>query len=514
MIYSYELEKTVLGGLLQNTHLWSNVSNFLTEKDFYSEDSQAHRSIFLLIKHALNNSETIDEVILIDRLDRLNVSFPDDIDLPEYIKGLAFYEVSEDVFLQSVKELKKYSVRREIHNACTKVQKHVNKVDPNTKYSDILEASDKLYNEPLKTFERGDHSFVNLFEMIPDMVEERGENPVTNFGMLGPYPSVNKIYGSLLLPGNITVVAARTGSGKTTVALDFATKVADHYDVPVLHFDNGEMSEEELAFRQVAALTKLPLFLIQTGRWRNSSWGELTSQQVVHRVRSCYKKLKKIKFFYENVAGMSPDDMASLVKRFYYSEVGRGNPLIFSFDYIKTDFSSMKNGGPSGWEKIAYMIDKFKQTIHRDICFDGKPQISMFTSVQTNRAGIVNNRSPDNIVEDESVVALGDAISHFCSHLFLLRKKVAEELILEGENFGTHKLINLKSRHLGEDIEGALNLVEMPDGTKKGNYINLDIKSFGVEDKGDLRDLVKYLSNTDISVEENEEDNDLPPSLR
>lgn len=513
MIYSFDIEKKVLGGLMQNPHAWPTVANFLSESDFFSEESKVHRSIFLLIKHALDNSEPIDEIIIIDRLNQLKVSFPDEIDITDYIKSLMFFDVSEKVLVSAVKELKKYSVRRTIFNAASKIQGFVKRVDPNSKYSEILEQADKLYNDPLKVFEKGSDSFVNLFEKIPNMVEERGENPVEEFGMMGPYPTVNKIFGSLLLPGNISVVAARTGSGKTLLALDFATKVADVYNVPILHFDNGEMSEEELGFRQVSALTKLPLWLIQTGKWRSSSYGDLSAEEVVKKVRSCYTKLQRVKFYYENVAGMSPDEMANLLKRFYYAKVGRGNPLIFSFDYIKTDFSS-RNSNNSGWENIGYLVDRFKQVIHREICFDGKPQISMFTAVQTNRSGIVNNRTPENIVEDESVVALSDAISHFCSHLFLMRKKVPEEIASEGEQFGTHKLVPLKFRHLGRDIEGALSPVTLPDGSRRNNFINLEIKNFGVTDRGDLRDIVDYQNSTHVNLEENEEDNDLPESLR
>ena len=48
--------------------------------------------------------------------------------------------------------------------------------------------------------------------------------------------------------------------------------------------------------------------------------------------------------------------------------------------------------------------------------------VAMMTSAQTNRSGIVNNRSSADIVEDESVVALSDEISKLVSHLFLLRR--------------------------------------------------------------------------------------------
>ena len=47
------------------------------------------------------------------------------------------------------------------------------------------------------------------------------------------------MYGSLLRPGNITVIVARSGVGKTQFCIDFVTKTSEKYEVPILHFDNG-----------------------------------------------------------------------------------------------------------------------------------------------------------------------------------------------------------------------------------------------------------------------------------
>ena len=85
MIFSYELEKKVLSGLIQHKHKWEEISSFLNDKDFYSEDSKVNLSIFKLLRHALDNAESIDETILVQRINQLKVSFPDSIDVAEYV---------------------------------------------------------------------------------------------------------------------------------------------------------------------------------------------------------------------------------------------------------------------------------------------------------------------------------------------------------------------------------------------------------------------------------------------
>ena len=501
MIFSYDLEKKVLSGILQHQHKWEEISMFLNERDFYSEDSKVNISLFKLLKNALDNAENIDETILIQRINQLKVSFPDSIDIGEYVYSLAFYKITEDIFVSSVKELKKFTARREIYDSCKEVANFVKKADPSLKYSALVDQADQIYNKNIKDFEMSDAGPVNLFEMMESVVEERGNNPVEDFGMLGPHSRVNEMYGSLLLGGNISVIVARSGAGKTNFCMDYTTKVSAEHDVPVLHFDNGEMSEEELIFRQCSSMTGIPIWLLQTGKWRTTAYKDWSAEEVVKRVRSAWGKIKNMKFYYENVAGLSPDEMSSLLKRFYFSKIGRGNKLIFSFDYIKSDFGTI--GKVDGWQQVAYLVHKFKQTIHRDLCFDGKPCVSMITSVQSNRLGITNNRGAGSIVDDESVVSLSDGITQFCSHLFLLRRKVAEEIHEEGSEFGTHKLINLKSRHLGRSALRAINPVEMPDGSKKSNFINLNIENFRITERGDLQDVVNSLNGNGIDVEEN-----------
>ena len=512
MIYSYELEKKVLSGMLQHQHKWAEVSAFLKESDFYHEDSKVNISIFKLIRNALDSTEVIDETILVQRLNQLKVTFPDSIDVAEYIYSLAFYKISEEIFIASVKELKKYTARREIYNSCKKVASFVKTADPNLKYSEIVDQADKLYNNGIKDFESYDSGPVNLFDLAEPMIEERGNNPVTEFGLMGPHKRINEIYGSLLRGGNITVIVARSSVGKSQFAMDFSTKVSAMYNnVPVLHFDNGEMSEEELIMRQMSAMTGLPMFLFETGKWRTSSYKGMSSEQIVKLTRDAFKKIKGMKFYYENVAGLNSDEMVSLLKRFYYSKVGRGNKMIFSFDYIKSDFNNL--GKADGWQQVGKMVDKFKQCIHKELCFDGERPVAMISSVQSNRLGITTNRSSDNIVEDESVVSLSDNITQFCSHLFLLRKKLLEEIQEEGGRFGTHKFVNLKARHLGEDALSHLDPVEMPDGSKRNNFINLDFNNFSITEKGDLKDIIRFQTNNDVDLEMSEEQAAIPSIL-
>jgi replicative DNA helicase len=484
MIYNLELEKQLLAALIKEPELFCEIANFINHDDFYSEESNLHKTIFTIVKQAIESSEDIDEVIIAQRIMSIGLSFEDKLNPSDYIKSLALRRVPKGNLIKTAKELKKVSVRRGIYKAAQDMAKQMKNISPETPYHEIIEKADNVYNSRINLYEIGEDEPTNIYDEMEYMIEDRGNNPIEEFGMMGPHKKVNDMYGSILRPGNITVVVARSGVGKTQFCMHYATKVASTYDVPVLHFDNGEMSKEELIMRQCASISGVPSHLLESGKWRQAG------EEVVTKVRETWAKVKDLKFYYYNVGGMDVDSMVNTLKRFYYSKVGRGKPMIFSFDYIKTTSEASDN--KNEWQIVGEMVDKFKKCVQKEILHDGEPVIPMITSVQSNRYGITNNRNAQNIVDDESIVSLSDRIIQFCSHMFILRNKTADEIEVEGGTFGTHKLINIKSRHLGKDIAGALEPVQVGDSLRK-NSVNLEFKNFNITERGDLRDIARSM---------------------
>lgn len=494
MIESKELERHLLAGLIKYPAVYVEVAPFLTELDFCTESSQVHSTIFKILKNCIERGENVDEVVLAQKVKDFNISFEDNIDTGQYISSLGLRKISQEGALNAAKELKKISIRRSIRDAALNVAQKMKIMGSNHTFEEIIEQADSIYNRQVDFYHINDAP-QNIYDSMEEIIEERGDNPQTEFGFMGPHERLNELYGSLLRPGNISVIVARSGVGKTTFCLDFATKVSQKYNnVPVLHFDNGEMSQEELTMRQCAALSKVPVHFLETGEWRKNA-------EFVSKVRSTWKTIKDFKFFYYNVAGLGVEEMVNVIRRFYYSKVGRGNKMVFSFDYIKnTEDNTSKN--QSEWQTIGNMVTKFKNVIQKEILGDDGPVISMITSVQSNRYGITTNRRAENTVDDESVVSLSDRIIQFCSHMFHLRRKTLDQIQEEPEGYGTHILSCLKSRHLGSNHHRAIQPVEMPDGSKRNNYINLNINNFDIEEKGDLQDMVDALNFANVRPDE------------
>ena len=373
MIYSFDYEQHLLAGLIKHPKVYVEVAPFISEQDFYDENSLVNKTIFCVLKQALETGEELDEVILAQRVQSLGISFEDNLNIGDYIKALSMRKISKDSVVKAAKELKKISVRRGIYETSVSIAKKMKTMPDSSPYDEIVNSADVIYNEKINLYQEGTDTPENIFDEMEDLIEDRGNNPIEDFGFDGPHERINDLYGSLLRPGNITVIVARSGVGKTNFCMDFCIKVsANHDNVPVLHLDNGEMSKEELIMRQCAALSGIPLHLLETGKWRRAG------KEVINKVRSVWKRVKESKFYYYNVAGLSVDAMLNIIKRFYYSKVGRGNKMILSFDYIKT--TSEKFSNKNEWQVVGEMVDKFKALVQKEICFEGDPMIAMITS--------------------------------------------------------------------------------------------------------------------------------------
>jgi len=486
MIHSLDLEQHLLGALIKFPEKYAEIENFIDESDFYADDNQTNKTIFLALKQCLDQYNEVNHVILAQRIQSFNISFPQDLNINDYIYSLSLRGTSPNQVMPIAQELKKFSVRRSIYQAAQETAKKIKKMSSSSEFSEIIQVADETFNSQMNLFDNGPEKPVDIYKELEEFIEERGNNPVEEFGLSGPHQRLQELYGSLLRPGNITVVVARSGVGKTRFCLDFCTKVSREHSVPILHFDNGEMSKEEIITRQASALTGVGHHYLETGKWRQMG------EDTVSNVREAFKKIrnKEIQLYYYNVGGYSVDKMIATLRRFYYSTVGRGNPMIFSFDYIKT--ASDFEYGKSEWQVVGEMVNKFKQTIQKEILKDGEPIIPMITSVQSNRSGVVNNRRAENIIDDESIVSLSDRITQFCSHMFILRKKTLDE-IEEEPNFGTHKIINVKARHLGKSHTRATEPVRMPDDSLKSNVIHIEMDSFTASEVGDQKDLAEAL---------------------
>ena len=504
ILYDLEEERLLLAGILAHSDFFlSDIEPFISEEDFYSKGSIAHKTIFMRMRSLLEEGKKLDVALLAFHLKSVNLTFKDNITVDGFLEGLGLLSTSidEESFKNAADIVKILSVRRSFSDAGEEMKKKMKSLDSSASYDEILDECDQIYNEKIELYENCNDDSVNLFDIMEDMAMERAADRsiYLDRGPLGPHDTINKLYGSLARPGNITTIVACSGVGKTQFNTHYCMHLEIKHGIPVLHLDNGEMSEEDIAFRMIASSTRIPLTVIESGKWADSS-------DTKKLVESYFKAVeeKGIKFHYYNVGGKNIDEILSFVKRFYHSKIKRGNKLIVNYDYIKSSFESGGYNKPEH-QLVGEVVDKFKKVVHKDIRFENKPMIAVMTNVQANRSGTVGNRRSENLMDDEGVVSLTQRITQFSSHVFFLRPKAVDELQEDPQGFGEHKLIKIKARHFGEDFARAVNKVRTPDGRLLNNFINLQFDNFKVIDKGDLVDLIaarEEMNNLEATAEE------------
>ena len=479
-IFSHQVEKHTLGGLLQYPQIFPDIDPFVTEKDFYQD---VHSTIYSVAKQSLLNQEKIDKVLIANKIKNLGISFKDEINIFDYVEDLFFTQITEEAAMESARELSKLRMCREIHGTFNEGQRYIEE-NLNDGVDEIIANCDKIYGDKLESFSFG-HEPVDIFESLEDVVEERGNNPSEENGFTTPYPEFNRLFGGLL-PGNIYSIISRPGEGKTTWINDMCAKSAEINGCPALVLDT-EMSTEEIQFRTASAISGVPLWYIQTGNWRQNP-------DMIEKVRAAWSEMKGRSYYHYPVGNMNVDEVCSVIRRWYYSKVGRGNPCIIAYDYIK--LTGEKVGANwAEYQAIGGKIDKLKK-IAEEI------NAPIITAMQQNRSGEHINKKASNIVDDSSTAAQSDRLQWFASFVGIFRRKVQDEIAMDSEEFGTHKLVPLKTRFQGKDAEGHQNIMRRTMVENLGgrevrsqrwvpNYINFDVKNFGVEEKGSLRHIIE-----------------------
>jgi len=156
MIYSSQVERHVLSGLIKYQNLFADVDVFLNESDFFHE---VHSIVYAVYKNTRYKGEKVDKVLLAEKIKNLGISFKDDINIYDYIDNLSFSQITEEATMSACKELVKLRIRREISQTADKLKTFVGKSGD--------EAVDKLLQKQIQfTIKR----FHLIFQMMNQLI--------------------------------------------------------------------------------------------------------------------------------------------------------------------------------------------------------------------------------------------------------------------------------------------------------------------------------------------------------
>ncbi len=244
-------EASLLGCLLQNAARFSLLDEVgLVSDDFYS---RKHQIIFEAMLFVLQSgAETLDIVTAHDRL--CSMGKEDAVGGLEYLAELANNApvVDDAKVTEYARLVKNSSVHREFISVCEASAAQIYR--DQTQFESILDTTSTALIKLADTSHQASvqHLKPIVISVINNLIERREQGGGSLLGLATGFPSVDKV-SSGLKKGDMVVIAARPGMGKTSLALNIACRVAAN-NHPVLFF-SLEMPAEQVSQRILAAET-------------------------------------------------------------------------------------------------------------------------------------------------------------------------------------------------------------------------------------------------------------------
>jgi replicative DNA helicase len=479
--YSLNIEKHCLAAMLKHPELINDFLPFIKTGAFYNE---VHEIIFESIKSLYSTEATVDRVVLIQRINNLGITHKDNVNVGDYIQALfSLHGVNVKSVPKYFQELNKYHIARKVCLRCDELSKDI-KNNLNLSVSEIISKAHVGIADCVTSHIEEDFNPREIFIEAEGYIENIGNEPQED-GIPLPFPIISRLYGNLLA-GDLTVVAAPAGQGKSTFLNCIARYAVENKYAKVLFLDT-EMETERVIRRSVAAESGVSEYYLRTGKWRNS-------QEMVEKVRGLWDKYRNWDGFEHMYSANKPiDEILSIVRR-WSSKMkalhGSDVKLLVIYDYLK-----LTGEKPSdSWK--GYQIMGAKCDALKHMC--SEIGASGLAAIQTNASGNI---------------AMSQEIRWFSSNIYILTPKSPELMTTHGQEFGTHTLRADKTRNQGEEAEGFRQFVQIrqQDGSVRyePNFINLNFDNFAIEERGTYQDIIsRSAGNIDLE-EETFDDRDL-----
>lgn len=296
--FALEAEQSVLGSILIDPEKFNDVTNIITADDFYLSE---HAEIFSAMRDLFMENREIDLVTLIDMLVKRGVY--NEEESKKYIKIIAQIVPSAENVRDYANIVKSKSVLRALIKAAEEIRD-----DAYSEQGDITYLVD---NAEKKIFDisNGNESktFVTIGEAIQQTYERLdliNKNKKAAMGTPTGYDGLDKtIVG--LGPGDLLILGARPGMGKTSFAMNIAANIAKSENKTVCVF-SLEMSAEQLATRMLSSEACVNSYALRSGNLQNDDWTKLAGAAA---------RLSKCNILIDDTSGITVTGMKSKLRR-------------------------------------------------------------------------------------------------------------------------------------------------------------------------------------------------------
>lgn len=415
-----------------------------------------NRAIFTCISELSENencqSFDIESIKMRAKVSGLEKVF-EDKKTQEYLAYLESMHSQKDNVQLFARQLRKYSVLRDLYKRYKDGQKYLEEITGNEPLSEIISNAENKIVDYISGHDSGE-SLISLVDGMAEYVAQlEASEPVDQVGLPTGFPQYDLAVGGGTRKAGVYITGARTGVGKTYLADNKLINVA-RQGVPCLLLDS-EMTKEQQLPRILGILSGVPIFYIENRKFKNSNY-------FTQQLRDAAEEAKSLDITHQSIAGLTTEEALAVARRWIVKHVGfnddgSAKDCYIVYDYLKLTGGQDLDKAPE-WVLLGLQISAISN-------FAIKYKVPVEAFVQFNRQGISEN--------DGSIIAGSDRILWLCSAMGVLRDKDPNDTELGcGKDFGGKKLSVMKTRY------GA--------GLQDSDYINVktEIRPDVTIDKG------------------------------
>jgi replicative DNA helicase len=383
--HSIEAEEAVLGSLLIDPEAITRVASFLAAEHFYLVK---HQWVYEAMLRLHERREPIDLLTVSTEL--ANHNKLEEVGGEPFIAQLTNAvptALNVEAYARAVESL---ALRRRMINAASEIARL--SYDQSLPIEQVIEQSEAAVFSVSEG--RNDGHMVPIrkavsafFERLEYLHEHRDEP----LGIPTGYHDLDKLTGGLQ-KGDLIVVAARPGVGKTSLMLNIGYHAAFKYRQRVAIF-SLEMSNEQLVQRFIASETGIDSQRLRTADLKDEEWG------IVTRVMM---RMSDLLIFLDDTPSLSPLELRVKARRIYQE---------YGLDLIIVDYLQLmtgENGGRSEnrVQEISY-ISRSLKAIARELKVPliAGSQLSRLVEQRSDKRPVLSDlRESGSIEQDADIV--------------------------------------------------------------------------------------------------------------
>ena len=298
MPVSIDAERALLGSIILKPETLDVIGGYIVPEDFYDND---HKIVYTSLLSMYMQNKTIDDVTLVN--DIKTQGGKDEASSIEFISLLAQSVPTAANAKDYAQIVKNMSTKRNVINVCESIieDAYESGVPVNTL---IDGAEQKIFDishtRDTKEFRHIRSILKNVYQDIEALAESKGATKGTKTGF-------SELDGCLVEmgKGDLIIVGARPGMGKTSFALNIATNVAKSSQKAVAIF-SLEMSGEQLVTRIISSEALVDSHTLRTGQLKNEDWENIAN--VITTLSGC-------EIYIDDTSAINVTEMKSKLRR-------------------------------------------------------------------------------------------------------------------------------------------------------------------------------------------------------